>query len=139
MGSELPSCVSKTSRKHARIKPKNDRTQRMPRAVQLALRLPRARTQEPPWGRWAVDSGVAHCGVHGECEGVFLSAKGKFRPTWAHTVENVGAKRATWDMRRRKAKQAFLLYGGSKPLSWMADFSRGGRTARSKAKRGRGL
>ena len=88
----------------------------MPRAVQLVLRLPRARTQEPPWGRWAVDSGVAHCGIHSERECVFLSAKGKFRPTWAHTVENVGAKRATWDMRRRKAKRAFLLDGGSKPL-----------------------
>ena len=45
-----------------------------------------------------------------------LSAKGDFRPTWAHTVENVGVKGATWDMRRRKAKQAFLLDGGSKPL-----------------------
>ena len=31
----------------------------------------------------------------------FLSAKGEFRPTWALTVGNVGAKGATWDVRRR--------------------------------------
>ena len=51
----------------------------MPRAVQLALRLPRARAQEPPWGRWAVDSGVAHYGIHSERECVFFVSKGQIQ------------------------------------------------------------
>ena len=59
----------------------------MPRAVQLALRLPRARTQEPPWGRWAVDSGVVHCGIHSERECVFFVSKGRKYPLEVRIAE----------------------------------------------------
>ena len=90
----------------------------MPRAVQLALRLPRARTQEPPWGRWAVDSGVAHCGIHSERECVFFVSKGRVqahmgahgRKRWSEE-SNLGH-----ETKESKAKQAFVLDGGSIPL-----------------------
>ena len=93
----------------------------MPRAVQLALRLPRARTQEPPWGRWAVDSGVAHCGIHSERECVFFVSKGRLqahmgahgRKRWSEG-SNLGheTKESKASLSLGWRKQTSLLDGG---------------------------
>ena len=82
--------------------------------MRFASTLQTARCHHGGAGQWI--RGLRIVGFIVNVNVFFLSAKGEFRPTWAHTVENVGAKGATWDMRRRKAKQAFLLDGGSKPL-----------------------